>query len=115
MGDRKALAGFSTCKEGYGVCVCDLISGRERHTAQKEWYAERERQACTQRQRCTQRDRQTDTYMHAEREERRETEGKENTRHPYSASGSLYVDGHGTIETLSKVHGDTWVSHQIYI
>lgn len=56
--------------------MCDLISGRERHTAQKEWYAERERQAYTQRQRCTQRDRQTDTYMHAEREERRETEGK---------------------------------------
>lgn len=114
MGDRKASAGFSTCKEGYGVCVCDLISGRERHTAQKEWYAERETGMHTETEMHT--ERQTDRHIHACRERGEERDrGKENTRHPYSTSGSLYVDGHGTIETLSKVYGDTWVSHQIYI
>lgn len=49
------------------VCVCDLISGRQRHTTQKEWYAETDIH--------TQRDRQAYTCIRAEREERRGTEG----------------------------------------
>ena len=59
LGDSKAAAGFSTCRERYGG-VCDLISGRQRHTTQKEWYAER--------QTYTQRERQTDIHMHTCRE-----------------------------------------------
>lgn len=48
------------------VCVCDLISGRQRHTTQKEWYAERQ----------TYTHRETDRHTHAYVQRGRRGEGQ---------------------------------------
>lgn len=110
LGDSKAEAGFSTCRERYGgVCVWPNFWETETHNT--------ERMVRRETDIHTERDRQTYMCIHAEREGRRGTKGGGKR-----ILGILTIPvvcsmwmGTEPLSTLSKVHGDSWVSHQIYI